>query len=156
VRIIALVQRSRAKVREVRGKPTDVARELLREGKLDEVAALVDALVARNSQLELLVAALKARRNKAEGVSKEQLSLALEELAAVVAAGGDVDSALARRAPRWRPQRPRTAGAPRCRSPLRSPHCDAHRRRICGALRIRFQCLPLSAPVRAVAPSARR
>jgi hypothetical protein len=81
VRIIALVQRSRAKVREVRGKPTDVARELLREGKLDEVAALVDALAARNSQLELLVAALKARRNKAEGVSKEQLSLALEELA---------------------------------------------------------------------------
>jgi len=95
VRIIAHVQRSRAKVREVRGKPTDVARQLLREGKLDEVAALVDALAARNSQLELLVAALKARRNKAEGVSKEQLSLALEELAAIVAAGGDVDSALA-------------------------------------------------------------
>lgn len=94
VRIFARVRTTGAKAREVRGKPLDVARELLREGKLDEVVAWVDALAKRNSQLELLVAALKARRNKAEGVSKEQLSLALEELAQIVKTGGDVDTAI--------------------------------------------------------------
>ena len=95
VRIFALVRSTGSNTRTVRGKPLDVARELVREGKLDEVVALVDALASRNSQLELLIASLRARRNKAEGVSKEQLSLALQELAAIVAAGGDVDTALA-------------------------------------------------------------
>jgi len=94
VRILECVQTSGAKAREVRGKPLDVARELVAEGKLDEVIAIVAALVARNSLLERLVAALKARRNKAEGVSKEQLSLALEELAEIALAGGDVDTAI--------------------------------------------------------------
>ena len=94
VRIFECVQTSGAKAREVRGKPLEVARELVAEGKLDEVIAIVAALVARNSLLERLVAALKARRNKAEGVSKEQLSLALEELAEIALAGGDVDTAI--------------------------------------------------------------
>jgi transposase len=97
VRIFARVRTagSKTKPREVRGEPLDVARELVREGKLDAVVELVGALTKRNAQLEQLIAALRARRNKAEGVSKEQLSLALEELAAIVAAGGDVDAALA-------------------------------------------------------------
>jgi len=62
------------------------------KAELDEVIEIVAALVARNSLLERLVAALKARRNKAEGVSKEQLSLA--ELAEIALAGGDVDTAI--------------------------------------------------------------
>ena len=69
--IFASVQESGTKCREVRGKPLDVARELAREGRIEEVVAIVDALAKRNTQLELLLAHLRLGRNKSERVSKE-------------------------------------------------------------------------------------
>ena len=84
-----------SKTRELRGEPTDVARELLEDGKHAAVVELVAALTKRNALLEQLVASLRAKHNKSERVSKEQLSLALQQMAEIVAAGGDPESALA-------------------------------------------------------------
>ncbi len=55
--------------------------KLLEEGRAEEVLAAVRALVARNEQLERLLAMLDRRRMKTnEGVSADQLTLLLTEL----------------------------------------------------------------------------
>ncbi len=60
----------------------DVLRELLTEGRSDEVLALVSKLLARNGELERKLAEALTRGRKNEGVSSAQLLLMLEELAA--------------------------------------------------------------------------
>ena len=67
---------------ERRGQVLDVLRELLAEGRGDEVVALVAKLVARNSELERKLADMLSRGRKNEGVSAAQLLLMLEDLAA--------------------------------------------------------------------------
>ena len=56
--------------------------ELLSEQRTDEVIALVEKLVARNSELERKLADLMSKRKSREGVSTAQLVLLLDELAA--------------------------------------------------------------------------
>lgn len=57
-------------------------RELLTEGRSDEIVELVTKLLARNSQLEAQLAARLLRRQPSEGVSSSQLLLMLGELVA--------------------------------------------------------------------------
>jgi transposase len=70
---------------ERRGQVLDVLRELLAEGRSDEVMALVAKLVARNSELERKLADTLSRGRKNEGISKAQLLLMLEGLMAAPA-----------------------------------------------------------------------
>jgi hypothetical protein len=60
---------------ELRGAPLDVVRELLGEGRTDDVLAVVAALVSRNRELELLLAKIRESRNRGEHISAEQLAL---------------------------------------------------------------------------------
>jgi transposase len=60
---------------ERRGPPVDVVRELLGEGRTEEVLAVVAALVSRNRELEMLLAKMRESRNRGERVSSEQLAL---------------------------------------------------------------------------------
>lgn len=55
-------------------------RELLDEGRNDEIVKLVTKLLARNTELESQLAARLLRRNPSEGVSSNQLLLLLSEL----------------------------------------------------------------------------
>jgi transposase len=63
-----------------RGQVLEVLKELLAEGRLDEVLALVSKLVARNTELEKRLAEVLSRGKKNEGVSSEQLLLLLDGL----------------------------------------------------------------------------
>jgi transposase len=66
---------------ETIGPVLEVLPKLLEEGRTEEVLAAVRALVARNEQLERLLAMLDRRRMKTnEGVSADQLTLLLTEL----------------------------------------------------------------------------
>jgi len=65
---------------ELRGAVLDVLRDLLAGGRTDDVIALFTSLVARNHQLELLLATLRNSQNRGERVSRAQLDLFLEEL----------------------------------------------------------------------------
>jgi transposase len=67
---------------ERRGQVLDVMRELLAEGRTDEVLVLVAKLVARNGELERKLADTLSRGRKNEGISTAQLLLMLEGLAA--------------------------------------------------------------------------
>jgi transposase len=60
---------------ELRGAPLDVVRELLGEGRTEEVLAVVAALVSRNRELEMLLAKMRESRNRGERISAEQLAL---------------------------------------------------------------------------------
>lgn len=60
----------------------EVLRELLAEGRDEEVLALVSKLVARNSELERRLAQLLLRGRKSERVSSAQLLLLLDQLTA--------------------------------------------------------------------------
>lgn len=73
------------------GQVLDVLRELLAEGRADEVLALVAKLLARNGELERKLADALTRGRKNEGVSTAQLLLMLEGLAAAPAE--DLESA---------------------------------------------------------------
>ncbi len=64
-------------VTELGGSVLAVLRQLLEMGATDEVVALVEKLVTRNSELERM---LQLKGRKREGVSKEQLLLALDGL----------------------------------------------------------------------------
>jgi transposase len=66
---------------QLEGPVLDVLPALLEQGRLEEVLELVRALVARNEELELLLAGLGRRSMKAnEGVSSQQLQLFLDAL----------------------------------------------------------------------------
>ena len=67
---------------ERRGKVLEVLRELLAEGRTEEAIALVAKLVARNAELERLLAEARSKGKKSEGVSSEQLKLVLDGLPA--------------------------------------------------------------------------
>lgn len=58
----------------------DVLRELLGEGRNDEVLLVVSKLLERNKELELLVDKMRAAKNRGEQVSSAQLDLFLEKL----------------------------------------------------------------------------
>lgn len=60
----------------------DVVRALLSEGRTEEALALVSKLVARNTELERLLAEAKSKGRKSEGVSSAQLKLFLDGLPA--------------------------------------------------------------------------
>jgi transposase len=64
-----------ARQSELRGAPLDVVRELLGEGRTDDVLAVVAALVSRNRELEMLLANVREGRNRGEHVSSDQLAL---------------------------------------------------------------------------------
>lgn len=68
----------------------DVLRELLEEGRSDDIVELVAKLLARNTDLEAQLAARLLRRNPSEKVSTNQLLLLLDELDKQ-ARGGDGD-----------------------------------------------------------------
>ncbi len=65
--------------KEVRGTVLDVIRELLTGGRSDEAIAVVAKLVARNAELEMLVAKMRDK-NRSERVSNDQLDLFLNQL----------------------------------------------------------------------------
>ena len=58
----------------------EVFAELLKDGRHDEMLALVTKLVSRNHELESLLARLRDSKNRGERVSEAQLTLALAEL----------------------------------------------------------------------------
>jgi transposase len=69
----------------------DVLKELLAEGRNDEVLQVVERLVARNSELERRLAEIGSQRKKNEGISKEQLLLFLDALATAADSEGGTD-----------------------------------------------------------------
>jgi transposase len=66
--------------RELRGAVLDVLKELLAQGLDDAVIELVKSLVARNKELETLLAKLRERKNHGERVSAAQLDMFLAKL----------------------------------------------------------------------------
>ena len=68
------------KKRELRGAPADVAAKLLDEDRKSEVLELVAALAARNTDLEKMIASMRAAKNRGEHVSVEQLEIFLEKV----------------------------------------------------------------------------
>lgn len=65
---------------ELRGAVLEVLRDLLSGGRNDDVLALFTSLVARNHELELLLAKARNSQNRGEQVSRAQLDLFLAEL----------------------------------------------------------------------------
>ena len=65
---------------EQKGPVLEVLRALLESGRRDDVLALVEQLVARNSELERRLAQVLSRGHKNEGVSEAQLKLFLDAL----------------------------------------------------------------------------
>jgi transposase len=79
--------------KERRGEVLEILRELLAEGRSDEVIALVTKLVSRNGELERRLAQLLTRGRKNEGISSAQLGLFLDALAAQEAEAGGTETA---------------------------------------------------------------
>ena len=75
---------------EVRGTVLDVIRELLAGGRSDEAIGVVAKLVARNAELEALVAKMRDKNHR-ERVSSDQLDLFLNQL--LSAMGGELAEA---------------------------------------------------------------
>ena len=63
------------------GEVLDVLKELLAEGRNDDVLAVVEKLVARNHELEERLAELRRGNKKNEGVSSAQLQLFMTAVA---------------------------------------------------------------------------
>ena len=66
---------------QLRGPVLDVLKELLAEQRSDDVVELVAKLVSRNEELERLLAEIRQRKNRREGVSRNQLDLFIDKLA---------------------------------------------------------------------------
>jgi len=79
---------------EFRGQVLDVARFLLTEGRSEELLELLAKLVARNSELERLLAQVRSGGKSKEGVSSEQLRLLLDGLAESTPALAEADQKL--------------------------------------------------------------
>jgi transposase len=114
--------------RELRGAPLDVVRELLGEGRTDEVLAVVAALVSRNRELEMLLAKMRESRNRGERISSEQLALFTKLLREQ--SGGELSEADKRlaEAAAQNGGRPEQRPAPK-QPPVRRP-LPAHLRRV--------------------------
>ena len=67
--------------KELRGTILEVLKLLLEERRDDEILELVSKLVARNEELEKLLAGIRASKNRGERVSREKLKELLEKLA---------------------------------------------------------------------------
>lgn len=107
---------------EFSGDVLDVLKELLVSRRDDEVLALVAKLVARNGELELLLAKLRERRNKGEHLSAGQLDLFLKELEklALPASQAEANQKLEEAAKNngGRPEKPKPTKQPQVRRPL--------------------------------------
>lgn len=68
---------------EMRGTVLDVVRALFAGGRRDELVAVVEKLVSRNAELELLLAKLRDK-NRRERVSNDQLDLFMDKLLAAM------------------------------------------------------------------------
>jgi transposase len=98
------------------GPVLEMLSKLLAEGRTDEVLAAVRALVARNEQLERVLAALERPRMKTnEGVSADQLTLLLTELSKQQEANVERDRELAAKEEDERMQARAEAAAERAR-----------------------------------------
>lgn len=109
---------------ERRGQVLEVLRELLAEGRSDEVLGLVAKLLARNGELERKLAEALARGHKNEGVSAAQLLLMLDGLAAAPAAELEAADRELRQASGIDEQQDEGAGdesRPKRQPPLRRP-----------------------------------
>lgn len=73
-------QASSTKKETKKGAVLDVLRELLAERRDDVVLDLVAKLVARNNELELLLAQVRDRKSRGEHISSEQLDLIFDKL----------------------------------------------------------------------------
>jgi transposase len=67
--------------KELRGAILEVLKVLLEERRDDEILELVSKLVARNEELEKLLATIRANKNRGEKVSRDKLKQLLEKLA---------------------------------------------------------------------------
>jgi transposase len=74
----------------LRGSVLDVVRDLLADGRRDELLEVVGKLVARNAELEVLLGKVR-ERNRRERVSSDQLDLFLTQLLAAM--GGELAEA---------------------------------------------------------------
>jgi transposase len=108
--------------KEIRGEVLDVLKELLSGRRDEEVIALVAKLVARNGELELLLAKLRERRNKGEHIAPGQLDMFLKELEKKTPAGSlaDANKKLEEAAKNngGRPEKPKPPKQPAVRRPL--------------------------------------
>lgn len=77
---------------ELRGSVLDVLAALLAKGRTDEVIALVTKLVARNRELELLLAKMRQSKNSSERILAGQLDLFLSKLAEQTPPGALADA----------------------------------------------------------------
>lgn len=107
---------------ELQGDVLKVLKELLTGRRDDEVIALVTKLVARNGELELLLAKLRERRNKGEHLAPGQLDLFLAELEKQMPAGSlaEANKKLEEAAKNngGRPEKPKPTKQPAVRRPL--------------------------------------
>src|SRR5260370_29160410 len=76
--------------KEVRGTVLEVVRELLAGGRGEELLAVVSKLLARNAELELLLAKLRDK-NRRERLSSHPLDLFMDKLLAPM--GGELTEA---------------------------------------------------------------
>src|SRR5262249_50809672 len=108
--------------KELRGEVLDVLKELLAGRRDDEVIALVAKLVARNGELELLLAKLRERRNKGEHIAPGQLDMFPKELEKQTPAGARADANKkleeAAKTTGGRPEKPKPPKQPAVRRPL--------------------------------------
>lgn len=118
---------SDADTRTVRGPVLDVVKTLLAGGQNEELIAVVSKLVARNEELERLIANLRASKNRGEHISVDQLDLFLNKLREL--AGGtlaEADQKLAEKA-KENGQRLETTKPPKQPSVRRPPPPNARR-----------------------------
>jgi transposase len=112
---------------EMRGAVLDVVKELLAAGHDQEAIAVVAKLVARNEELERLVAKLRESKNRGEHISVDQLDLYLNKLRE--AAGGalaEADRKLATAA-KEHGERPEKTNPPKQPAVRRPPPPNARR-----------------------------
>jgi len=155
---------------DLRGTVLDVLKELLAGRQDGEVIALVTKLVARNSELELLLAKLRERRNKGEHIAPAQLDMFLKELAKQAPAGSlaDANKKLEEAAknnggqpgkpkpPKQPPvRRPPPPGLPRVENPILvpeserpCPRCGGERKCVCFETTPVIELIPAKVIVR--------
>jgi transposase len=118
---------SDADTKTVRGPVLEVVKTLLAGGQNEELIAVVSKLVARNEELERLIANLRASKNRGEHISVDQLDLFLNTLREL--AGGALGQAEQRLAEKAKEngQRPETTKPPKQPSVRRPPPPNARR-----------------------------
>ena len=107
---------------ELKGSVLEVLKDLLAGRRDEEILALVTKLVARNGELELLLAKLRERRNKGEHIAPGQLDMFLKELEKQTPSGSlaEANKKLEEAAKNngGRPEKPKPPKQPAVRRPL--------------------------------------